>query len=94
MPGMVAAGPGTGNLFPRYRRGYCEVTGPTWRCEMRAVFGLIAIAILLALVGLAYTAVKWLLIVAAVIFLLGVLRAFVSARGGTTRGGPDVRSGQ
>jgi hypothetical protein len=43
----------------------------------------------LAVIGLAYTAVKWLLIVAAVIFLLGVLRAFVGSRSGTS--GPDKR---
>ena len=57
---------------------------------MRAVFGLIALAILVAVLGLAFTAVKWLLIVAVVIFLLGVLRAFVSARG-STPGGPTSR---
>lgn len=54
---------------------------------MAWVFGLIALAVVLAVVGLAYTAVKWLLIVAAVIFVLGVLRAFVSARGRSTPGG-------
>jgi hypothetical protein len=51
--------------------------------------GLIALAIVLAIIGLAYTAVKWLLIVAVVVFLLGVLRAFVGSRGGPT--GPDER---
>ena len=59
--------------------------------RLSAVFGLVALAIVLAVIGLAYTAVKWLLIVAAVIFLLGVLRAFVSSRGGTTPGGPTGR---
>ena len=57
---------------------------------MARVFGLIALAVVLAVIGLAYTAVKWLLIVAAVIFLLGVLRAFVSARGRTGSGGPGA----
>jgi hypothetical protein len=46
--------------------------------------GLIALAIVLAVIGLAYTAVKWLLIVAVVVFLLGVLRAFVGSRGGSS----------
>ncbi|WP_183408225.1 hypothetical protein [Nocardioides pocheonensis] len=48
--------------------------------RMSAVFGLIALAIVLALIGLAITAVKWLLIVAVALFLLGVLRAVVSSR--------------
>ena len=34
----------------------------------------------ITILGLAYTAVKWLLIVAVVVFLLGVLRAWVSER--------------
>ena len=55
---------------------------------MGIVLGLIALAVVLAIVGLAYTAVKWLLVVAAVVFLLGVLRAFVSARGRPSAGGP------
>jgi hypothetical protein len=59
--------------------------------RLSGVLGLIALAIVLTIVGLAYTAVKWLLIVAVVVFLLGVLRAFVSSRGGTTPGGPDAR---
>jgi hypothetical protein len=59
--------------------------------RLSAVFGLIALAVVLAIVGLAYTAVKWLLIVAAVIFLLGVLRAFVSARNRSAPGGRDAR---
>ena len=58
---------------------------------LTGLLGLFALAIVLAVVGLAYTAVKWLLIVAAVVFMLGVLRAFVSARGRTTPGGPDAR---
>ena len=58
--------------------------------RMSAAFGLLALAIVLAIVGLAITAVKWLLIIAAVLFLLGVLRAAVSSRGGTP-GGPDAR---
>jgi hypothetical protein len=57
---------------------------------MARVLGLIALAVVLAVIGLAYTAVKWLLIVAAVLFLLGVLRAFVSARGRSASGGPDA----
>ena len=52
--------------------------------------GLLALAIVLAIIGLAYTAVKWLLIVAAVIFLLGVLRALIGSRDGAG-GGPDTR---
>jgi hypothetical protein len=59
--------------------------------RLSAVFGLMALAIVLALVGLAVAAVKWLLIVAVVLFLLGVVRAVVSSRGGTPRGGPDAR---
>jgi hypothetical protein len=55
--------------------------------RLSGFLGLIALAIVLAVIGLAYTAVKWLLIVAAVIFLLGVLRAFVGSRGGGS--GPD-----
>jgi|EndMetStandDraft_8_1072994.scaffolds.fasta_scaffold731409_2 hypothetical protein len=58
--------------------------------RLTGFLGLIALAIVLAVVGLAYTAVKWLLIVAAVIFALGVLRAVLSSRGGTTPGGPDA----
>jgi hypothetical protein len=54
-------------------------------------FGLIAVAIVVALVALAVTAVKWLLIIAVVLFLLGVLRAVVSSRGGSTPGGPGAR---
>ena len=53
--------------------------------RMSAVFGLIALAIVLALIGLAITAVKWLLIVAVALFLLGVLRAVVSSRDRTDR---------
>jgi hypothetical protein len=57
--------------------------------RLSGFLGLIALAIVLAVIGLAYTAVKWLLIVAAVIFLLGVLRAFMGSRGGSS--GPDTR---
>jgi hypothetical protein len=57
--------------------------------RLSGFLGLIALAIVLALIGLAYTAVKWLLIVAAVLFLLGVLRAFVGSRGGSSD--PDQR---
>lgn len=69
-------------LSDRVPGGY---VGPMTR--LSGFLGLIALAIVLAVVGLAYTAVKWLLIVAVVIFLLGVLRAFVGSRGGTSR--PD-----
>ncbi|HET6168375.1 MAG TPA: hypothetical protein VFE07_16210 [Marmoricola sp.] len=55
---------------------------------MGIVLGLIALAVILVIVGLAYTAVKWLLIVAAVVLALGVLRAVVSARGRSSAGGP------
>jgi len=48
--------------------------------RMSGLFGLMALAILLAVLGLAFTAVKWLLIIAVVLFLLGVVRAFVSSR--------------
>jgi hypothetical protein len=57
---------------------------------MSQVFGLMALAILLAVLGLAFAAVKWLLIVAVVLFLLGVLRAAVSARKSSSPGGPDA----
>jgi hypothetical protein len=53
--------------------------------RLSTVFGLIALAIVLAVIGLAITAVKWLLILAALFFLLGVLRAFVSSRSGPGR---------
>ena len=59
--------------------------------RMSAALGLLALAVVLALVGLAIAAVKWLLIIAAVLFLLGALRAFLSARGRSTPGGPDAR---
>lgn len=42
--------------------------------------GLLALALVLAVVGMAIAAIKWLLIIAALLFLLGALRAFVSAR--------------
>ena len=50
--------------------------------RLSAVFGLIALAIILAVIGLAVAAVKWLLIIAALLFLVGVLRAVVSSRSG------------
>jgi hypothetical protein len=56
-----------------------------------AVIGLVALALVLAVIGLAFTALKWLLIVAAVVFLLGVGRATLSARGGPTPGDPRAR---
>ncbi len=59
--------------------------------RLTGFLGLIALVIVLAVIGLAHTAVKWLLIVAVVIFLLGVVRAVISSRDGTTRGGPDAR---
>jgi membrane protein implicated in regulation of membrane protease activity len=77
---MLPAAVAGGNLFAARSDGYGR--------GMALVFGLIALAVVLAIVGLAYTAVKWLLVVAAVIFLLGVLRAFVSARGRSAQGGP------
>jgi hypothetical protein len=55
------------------------------------VIGLVALALVLAVVGLAFTALKWLLIVAAVVFMLGVVRAMVGARGGPNPGGPGAR---
>ena len=58
--------------------------------RLSGLFGLIALAIVLAVIGLAFTAVKWLLIIAVVLFLLGVVRAVVSSRSGT-RGGPVAR---
>ena len=58
--------------------------------RLSGFLGLFALAIVLAVVGLAYAAVKWLLVVAAVVLLLGVLRAAISSRGGTPRGGPDA----
>lgn len=59
-------------------RGYLD--------HMGIVFGLIALAVILVVVGLAFTAVKWLLIVAAVLFLLGVLRAAMSSRNASGSG--------
>jgi hypothetical protein len=51
--------------------------------RMSTVLGLFALAIIVALIGLAVAAVKWLLVVAVVLFLIGVLRALMSSRGGT-----------
>lgn len=48
--------------------------------RLSTVFGLIALALILAVIGLAIAAVKWLLIAAVVLFLLGVVRAVVSSR--------------
>ena len=72
---MLPATAGPGNPFADQVQGYVEAMG--------IVFGLIALAIILVVVGLAFTAVKWLLLVAAVLFLLGILRAAMSDRGGT-----------
>jgi hypothetical protein len=57
--------------------------------RVSGLFGLFALAVVLAVVGLAFTAVKWLLIVAVVLFLLGALRAFLSARDHDSGAGPD-----
>lgn len=46
--------------------------------RLSGALGLFALTIVLVILGLAYTAVKWLLVVAVVVFLLGVLRAWVS----------------
>lgn len=54
--------------------------------RLSGALGLFALTIVLVILGLAYTAVKWLLIVAVVVFLLGVLRAWVSDR----RSGPGA----
>ena len=51
---------------------------------MAAVLGLIALAIILTVIGLDFTLVKWLLLVAAVLFILGTLRGAMN-RGGSTR---------
>jgi hypothetical protein len=59
--------------------------------RLSAVFGLIALAVVLAVAGLAIAAVKWLLVLAALFFLLGVVRAVVSSRDASPRGGPDTR---
>lgn len=48
--------------------------------RLSGALGLFALALVLAVLGLAYTAVKWLLVAALVVFLLGVLRAWVSDR--------------
>jgi hypothetical protein len=59
---------------------------------MSAVLGLFALAIVVALVGLAIAAVKWLLVIAVVLFLLGVLRALMTSQDRTDgRGGPHGR---
>ena len=51
--------------------------------RLSTAFGLLALALVLAVIGLAIAAIKWLLVIAAVLFLLGALRAYVSARKGT-----------
>lgn len=48
--------------------------------RLSIALGLLALAVVLAVVGMAIAAIKWLLIIAALLFLLGALRAFVSAR--------------
>lgn len=61
--------------------------------RLSGALGLFALTIVLVVLGLAYTAVKWLLVVAVVVFLLGVLRAWVSdrtsGRGSTGQDGQD-----
>lgn len=48
--------------------------------RLSGALGLFALTIVLVILGLAYTAVKWLLVVAVAVFLLGVLRAWVNDR--------------
>lgn len=48
--------------------------------RLSIALGLLALALVLAVVGMAIAAVKWLLVVAGVLFLLGALRAFVTSR--------------
>ena len=54
---------------------------------MGIVLGLLALALVLLVVGLAYGALKWLVAAAVVVLLLGVLRAYVSTR--SNPGGPE-----
>ena len=62
--------------------------------RLSGALGLFALTIVLVILGLAYTAVKWLLVVAVVVFLLGVLRAWVSdRRSGSGGAGHGGRSG-
>jgi uncharacterized membrane protein len=51
--------------------------------RLSTAFGLLALALVLAVIGLAIAAVKWLLGIAAVLFLLGALRAYVTSRNDT-----------
>lgn len=63
--------------------------------RLSGALGLFALTIVLVILGLAYTAVKWLLFVAVVVFLLGVLRAWVSdRRSGQNGTGSDRPSGR
>lgn len=55
--------------------------------RLSGALGLFALTVVLVILGLAYTAVKWLLVVAVAVFLLGVLRAWVSDR--RSRSGND-----
>jgi hypothetical protein len=48
--------------------------------RLSIALGLLALALVLAVVGMAIAAIKWLLVIVAVLFLLGALRAFVAAR--------------
>ena len=47
---------------------------------MGLVIALIVLAIILCVVGLAVTALKWLLIIAVVLLVVGVARAAISGR--------------
>lgn len=48
--------------------------------RLSIALGLLALALVLAVVGMAIAAIKWVLVIAAVLFLLGALRAFVASR--------------
>ena len=50
---------------------------------MGLVLLLIVLAIVFALVGLIFTALKWLLIIAAVLFVVGLVRGAGARRSGT-----------
>ncbi|MDP9820618.1 hypothetical protein [Nocardioides massiliensis] len=45
------------------------------------VIALIVVAIILGVIGLVVEAVKWLLIIAAALFVIGLVRAFFAGRG-------------
>jgi hypothetical protein len=47
------------------------------------VIALIVLAVIFGIVGFAVTALKWLLIVALVLFVLGLVRAFTAGRRST-----------